>query len=221
MKILIHRIISKLLLIAFLFTGITINAQITDLPNRDISVKILNKRGRPISKVVVHSLRTTHAGITDRTGLFVFRDMSDKDTISVILPKYGKTLIPVAGMDSIVISLRSSVRYSYEDNSGQNFVINKDKTNNNVIDVQEILKRRQYEFVSDLINSEFRIGSRGVLTFNGDSEPLVVLNGVPVGTITDANGAIDVRDIKTMEIKKNGNEWGSRGANGVILIKSR
>jgi len=242
MKTLIRRIISKLLPIAFLCAGITVNAQNTDLPDRDISLKILNKRGRPVRKVVVHSFHTNHAGITDRTGLFVFREMSDKDTISVILPKYGEALIPVAGMDSIVISLRSSVRYSYEDNFGQSNVIEKVKqTPGSTLDVPAMLKKRQYNSLAELLqgqvsglyvspaisnpiagdNDRTSTNIRGVNSMNMSSEPLVVLDGVPFGTIAEANRTIDVNDIKTIEIKKDGSGWGSRGANGVILIKTR
>jgi len=241
MKTLIGRIISKLLPVAFLCAGIAVNAQNTDLPDRDISLKVLNKRGRPVSKVVVHSLHTAHAGITDRTGLFVFREMSDKDTISVILPKYGEALIPVAGMDSIVISLRSSVRYSYEDNSGQSYVINKEKlTPGTTLDVQAMLKKRQYNSLADLLQGQVSglfvspavsnpiagdgvstSNIRGVNSMNMSSEPLVVLDGVPLGTLNEANTRIDVNDIKTIDILKDGSGWGSRGANGVILIKSK
>jgi len=46
-----HQIISTSLLLAFLSTGINANAQ----DARDISLKVLNKRGRPLSNIVVQS----------------------------------------------------------------------------------------------------------------------------------------------------------------------
>ena len=41
----------------------------------------------------MYSLNTGEKGVTDRSGLFVFNDMSDDDHISLKLPRIGNTLI--------------------------------------------------------------------------------------------------------------------------------
>ena len=224
MKKLYQIIKASFFLLAIICTSMCINAQEINSIHRDLPVTIRNNKTRPVRNVFVASHSTGKAGLTNRSGRFVFRNLPINDTISMELPNYGVVVIPIAGMDSIEVTVPEGNRnrYSFIRSSRQNATIESRNNNtNNVIDVQEILKKRQYESVSDLINEEFRKGSRGVLTFSGSSEPLVVINGTPAGTITDANGMINVRDIKTMEVKKNGNEWGSRGANGVILINTR
>ena len=79
---------------------------------------------------------------------------------------------------------------------------------------------------------------RGVTTINGSSEPLIVVNGnimdVPDAKDTDWSTAteetyssllsINVNDIESIDIMKDAAAtaiWGSRGANGVISIKTK
>jgi len=172
--------------------------------------------------------------MTDKTGLFVFNNMADNDTISVILPKYGKTFIPVKGMEFIVVTVRSSAHYSYNNNSGQSVVIQKDRMgSNSTLDVQAMLQRRTYSSVAELLKGQVpglivstsggsasaRMG--GVSSINSSNEALVVLDGKEIGTLNEANLMINVHDVKTIEVVKDGAGWGVRGANGVIVIKTR
>ena len=220
----------SLLLFVFLCTGLSANAQDT----RDIALKVVNKRGRPVSNIVVQSRKTDKVGMTDRTGLFVFSDMADNDTISVNLPKYGKTHIPVTGMEYIEVKVRSSMHYSYNDNSGQSVMITKDMMgSNSTLDVQAMLKRRTYSSLAELLKGQVpglvvsttggtasaRI--RGVSSLNSSNEALVVVDGRSIGTLNDVNSWVNIHDVKTIEVVKDGAGWGVRGANGVILIKTR
>ena len=212
-------------------------AQEADLPARDISLVVLDKRGRPIEKIIVRSLNNSNAGMTDSKGLFVFTDMTDDDRISVYLPKYGETVIPVAGMDSIVITLRSARRYSYIDNEGKSvFIDRENKTEaSTVLDVQALLQQYAYKSLLDLLqgrvpglNISQSSGIGGTTTnIRGQSslsstEPLVVLDGMPMnGSLGDIDSMVNVYDVKTIEVLKSASEWGVRGANGVILINTR
>jgi TonB-dependent SusC/RagA subfamily outer membrane receptor len=66
---------------------------------------------------------------------------------------------------------------------------------------------------------------RGQRTFKGDAEPLFVIDGVPQRTGTGGNlSDIDPRDVQSIEVLKDAGAtaiYGSRGANGVILITTR
>ena len=215
-----------------------VSAQETELPKRNISLIVLDKKNRPIERIIVRSLNNSNAGMTNRKGLFVFTDMTDDDKISMLLPKYGETIIPVTGMDSIVVTLRSARRYSYVSNEGQSVVIDKEKVEpKDVIDVQSLLSRNHYSSLIDLLRGAnvaglnitqsgtasggASVNIRGERSFTLSSEPLVVVDGSPVGTLSDANNMVNVHDIKTIEVQKTGSDWGVRGANGVILIKTR
>jgi outer membrane cobalamin receptor len=200
---------------------------------------VLDKKGRPIEKVIVRSVSNSHAGMTNRKGLFFLTDMADDDQISMILPKYGETIVPVAGMDSIVVTLRSARRYSYVSNEGPSVTIDrKNKVEpNELIDAQELLARHPYSSLIDLLRGanvpglnitpsgmaggEASVNIRGERSFLLSSEPLVVVDGMPVGELNAANSMVNVHDIKTIEVQKGSSEWGARGANGVILITTR
>jgi len=66
---------------------------------------------------------------------------------------------------------------------------------------------------------------RGTTTLMGDPEPLFVVNGIPLGTNPYGNlNAINPHDIETVEVLRDAAataEYGSRGANGVIIIKTK
>jgi len=218
--------------------SVTVKAQDTDVTKRDVFLLIINKKGRPVERIIVRSLNNTNAGMTDRKGLFVFTDLTDEDKISLLLPKYGETIIPVTGMDSIVVQLRSARLYSYVNNEGKNVLINKpNKTEPTmVLDVQALLEQHPYSSVAELLQGQVpglnvssggnRAGAgesmsiRGPNSFSNSGPPLIVIDGSPMSNMSIND--ISVYDIKTIEVQKGGSsEWGIRSANGVILITTR
>ena len=225
--------------ILLIFMTVPVWAQDTDSPKRNISLVVLDKKGRPIEKVIVRSISNTNAGMTNRKGLFLFTDMADDDQISMLLPKYGETIVPVEGMDSIVVTLRSARRYTYVSNEGQSVMINRKNRvePTDLIDAQELLARHPYTSLIDLlrganipglnITPSSMAGGGATTNIRGErsimlsSEPLVVVDGMPVGELNTANSMISVHDIKTIEVQKGSSEWGARGANGVIVITTR
>lgn len=66
---------------------------------------------------------------------------------------------------------------------------------------------------------------RGKNTILGDDEALFVLNGIALGPTTSGNlGAIDVHDIDTVQVLRDAaatSLYGVRGANGVIIIRTK
>ncbi|TDB62697.1 SusC/RagA family TonB-linked outer membrane protein [Arundinibacter roseus] len=68
--------------------------------------------------------------------------------------------------------------------------------------------------------SGFKIRIRGANSISGDNSPLYVLDGLVVGDINSLN----VNDIASMEVLKDASAtaiYGSRGANGVVLITTK
>lgn len=71
--------------------------------------------------------------------------------------------------------------------------------------------------------SGYSIRIRGDHTFLGSSAPLVVLNGVPLANSSDLS-FINPNDIKSVDVLKDAGSaaiYGTRGANGVILITTK
>jgi TonB-dependent starch-binding outer membrane protein SusC len=78
--------------------------------------------------------------------------------------------------------------------------------------------------VTRLASGGVSVRIRGQRTFRGSSEPLYVIDGMPMvetgGILTD----LDPRDIESIEVLKDAaatSVYGSRGANGVILITTK
>jgi TonB-linked SusC/RagA family outer membrane protein len=82
-----------------------------------------------------------------------------------------------------------------------------------------------------LVNTPARIRVRGVNSITGNRSPLIVVDGVPfingnlAGTTnSNALGDINPNDIENIEVLKDGSAtaiFGSRGANGVIMITTK
>ena len=76
--------------------------------------------------------------------------------------------------------------------------------------------------VAGLTVSGTSIRIRGIHTITGSNEPLIVLNGVPLAGSTDLN-TINPLDVKSIDVLKGASAaiYGTRGANGVILITTK
>lgn len=66
---------------------------------------------------------------------------------------------------------------------------------------------------------------RGKRSFSGGSEPLLVIDGVPVhGAIASAVAGIAPRDVARIDVLKDAGStaiYGAQGANGVIVITTK
>ena len=107
------------------------------------------------------------------------------------------------------------------------------------VTAQEMLQGQtsgvQFTQSSGILGAANVIRVRGVASLNGGSQPLIVLDGVPLsddvntfnnGGNTGLNPIADInpQDIESFSVLKDAAAtaiWGSRGANGVILIKTK
>ena len=75
-------------------------------------------------------------------------------------------------------------------------------------------------------NGDFSVRIRGVHSFNGTDEPLLVVDGmqIPAGGTGRALSALAPNDIARIEVLKDAGAtaaYGSRGANGVLVITTK
>ncbi len=67
-----------------------------------------------------------------------------------------------------------------------------------------------------------RVRGQGSISF--DSNPLIVVDGIAVGTDTDFLSSLDMNDVESIEVLKDAASsaiYGSRGANGIIMITTK
>jgi TonB-dependent SusC/RagA subfamily outer membrane receptor len=89
--------------------------------------------------------------------------------------------------------------------------------------VQELLERVPGVTVVHLANGQFSVRVRGIRSMEGDNEPLFVVDGVARTSAGFTAGleAIHPSSIKRIDVLKDASSlamYGSRGANGVIVI---
>jgi TonB-dependent starch-binding outer membrane protein SusC len=79
--------------------------------------------------------------------------------------------------------------------------------------------------VSSAPDGGISVRIRGATSFNGNNEPLYVLDGVPIqagpaGSLSGINPS-DIESIRVLKDPADLTMYGSRGANGVIVIKTK
>lgn len=99
------------------------------------------------------------------------------------------------------------------------------------LDVAEILEEGMVSTIAELLQGRVagvqvingRIRIRGVSSLQGSNEPLIVLDGIPLAgdpSTTNINPH-DIQSIKVLKDAASAAMYGSRGANGVIEIKTK
>lgn len=82
---------------------------------RSYSVKVVDRKGKPLSGLVVSDTRQGEVFLTNAKGLVNLEAVSDADSIVVFLPNIGETHIPCRGTDSLLITVRSKKRFRVQD----------------------------------------------------------------------------------------------------------
>ena len=92
--------------------------------------------------------------------------------------------------------------------------------------VEEMLQGRPGIQIYRTAKGDYTIRVRGAssLTAGGDAEPLVVVDGTPAYSASIALGGIAPADVERIDVLKDAGAaaiYGSRGANGVILVTTK
>jgi TonB-dependent starch-binding outer membrane protein SusC len=171
--------------------------------------------------------------VTDEKGFYQIKVKPESTRIGILTATSGFMEEPINGRTSINFEFRGSVpdqasgKVDAGDeaiNIGYGTAKKKDMTTNvNKIDTSNP-KYASYRNIYEMIKGEVpgvqvtgtSIRIQGVNSLNLSTEPLYVVDGIAVGTISD----IQPSTVKSIEILKGASAaiYGSRGANGVILI---
>lgn len=197
---------------------------------RNCGVRIITKKDVPVRDVLLSTTVSTEAFMTDKDGRAIATNVTDADSLIAFLPEIGRVSIPFNGLDSILITVKSAKKYVVRDANHDT----RTRAVNSFENVPELLKSRPVRSVSELLQGlvpGLRIGYdsstgeasaniRGMNSIYGSSEPLVVVDGMMFDSISAVDGSVDVRTIQSIEVQKDGNMYGMRGANGVIIIRT-
>ena len=199
-----------------------------------VSGKVLDAMGEPVPGASVIQKGTTNGVMTDFDGNFTLK--ADKGATLVIsyigfetqelTAASGKVLTVTLEedrktLDDVVVigygtQRKEAVTGSVASVSGGKIMENPSAN------ITQALQNRVAGVDMQQTNSqpgaEMRIRIRGQRSLSASNDPLIVLDGIPfLGTLSDINPS----DIKSMDILKDASStaiYGSRGANGVIMI---
>lgn len=208
----------------------------TSQQEKRISGVVVDQKGEPVIGANVMVKGTTTGSITDLNGEFVLGNVPQSAVLVISYIGYLTKEVTVGQQSSLKIVLTEDLQTLEEvvvvgygtmkksDITGAIASVDKDKiARQPVANVSSALQGLatgvSVTSNSGSPGSASTIRIRGVGTVN-DAEPLYVVDGMPV---TDIN-YLSASDIQSMEILKDASAsaiYGSRGANGVILITTK
>ena len=209
---------------------------------QDITVTgTVNDNFGPVIGASVLVKGTTNGCITDLDGKFTLSNVSAKGTLVVSFVGYQTQEIPVKGQTTFTIDLKEDAQQLQEvvvvavgygdvkrrDLTGSIGKANmEDLTKTPVNNVAESLGGRvagvQVSSGDGGLGDNFNIVIRGAGSLTQDTSPLYVIDGFP--SESSGMAALNPNDIESIDILKDASAtaiYGSRGANGVVIITTK
>ena len=218
--------------VTFLFFAGVLSAQ-----ERTVTGTVIDTDDNPVIGAAVIVSGTTTAVITDLDGNFSIDVPSDASMLNISCIGYKSMDVSISGRDRVDVTMEidnilldEAVAIGYGTTkrgnlSGAIAKVDADKleSRDNVnigTALQGMLSGVEVRSNSGAPGSSVSISIRGVASVNAEAEPLYVVDGVPVDDISDLNPA-DIASIEALKDASSAAIYGSRGANGVILITTK
>ena len=190
---------------------------------RDISDKIIKRYPVTLGSQNPITVKTNKHG--------VFPGANLNDTLFVTIKKTRNVVkVPVNGYNYITITLENSTfnaKRSFEPDEALKEIMERERNkivSSSVMNKEEIQKtgcRDLYCLLRRMSGITFADGSvriRASVSLNSPSDPLVVVDGIPMDL--SVLNTIPVEDVSELRVLKDAGEYGVRGANGAIVIKT-
>ena len=222
-----------LVLVALLFTTVAAFAQ-----GRVVTGTVVDEMGEPVIGANVIVKGTQNGAITDIDGNYSISNVPQNGTLVFSFIGYQSQEVKAAGQSKVNITLAEDsqalddvvvVGYGVQKKSDVTGAMS--RLTSAAIEqrpVQNAVQAMQGKIAGMDVTSNNRPGElgdiriRGNRSLNADNDPLYVIDGIPMsaGSMADLNPS----DIESMEVLKDASAtaiYGSRGANGVILITTK
>ncbi len=195
---------------------------------------LLDQVLKPKKGVKVYVKDPKRYATTDKKGRFGLTDVQPDDTLNLVLSKKETVRIPVEGRKAIKIVLVNENGFKAEDdeemaNTGYGYVKRREHTGvSSGISGDRLLSTVQRDVISalkGLVPGLFVSGGagnqsvniRGINSLKSSTEPLYVVDGVVVTSLD----FLSIYDVDHVEVIKDGSQYGSRGANGAIVVTTK
>ncbi|TPE42385.1 SusC/RagA family TonB-linked outer membrane protein [Pontibacter mangrovi] len=201
-----------------------------------LSGKVVDDLGDPLPGVAVVVKGGAGHAITNEQGVYTFEQVPSDATLVFTYLGMKNQEIKIGNRASIDVVLESeSFALGEVVAIGYGVAKKKDVTGAiATLDGEEVSKRNATQLTQALqgtmpgvmvtrSNSEpgasATVRVRGITTI-GDSDPLVIVDGVPVSSMNDVNAA-DIEDISVLKDAASASIYGARAAAGVVLITTK
>lgn len=219
----------KIIGILLVLTGAVVPA-IAEVPFNGL---LLDREMKPKKGVKVYVKDPKRYATTDRKGRFGLTDVQPDDTLTLVLSKKEKIRIPVEGRLGIRIVLAGDGAQAENDdeiaNTGYGYVKRREFTGvSSGISGDRLRATGARDILSGLkglvpglnvtgAGGNQSVNIRGIKSLTLSSEPLYVVDGVVVSSLD----YISIYDVDHVEVIKDGSQYGSRGANGAIVVTTK
>ena len=220
----------------FLMTLFVLQSTLSLAQNRTVTGVVVDEKDEPIIGANVTVKGTSKGTITDLDGKFVISAPTNAKLLEVSFIGYNTQTVTITGktlqikLTESAIALDEVVAIGYGSAKKGNVTgaiakVNAEKledraTTNIASSLQGQLAGVEVRSTTGEPGSELQIRVRGAASINADATPLYVVDGIPV----DDLGSLNPGDIQSIEVLKDASSsaiYGSRGANGVVLITTK
>lgn len=210
----------------------------TAVPKEVVRGKVMSANGIPLVGVTIKEKGAANGTVTKENGEFELKDVNPGATLvfsyigydSKELPLNGETALTVqlspslSGLDAVVV-VGYGTQKRGDVTGAVSSISSKALREVPVTNVQQMLQGRvPGVYVNNTGNkpgSQPSVLIRGVRSFSAGNEPLYVVDGIPLsGGLNDINPD----DIESIDVLKDASAtaiYGSRGANGVLIVTTR
>ncbi|GFZ41102.1 hypothetical protein BANORC5_31370 [Bacteroides nordii] len=198
--------------------------------NDTIVGRLVDAKGKAIRKALV-SVKDVKAE-TDRYGIFQLNNVTLQDILTVILPKTEKEVqVLVNGIAYPNIVLGPEILVTEDKGEIMKLMLrslrrSRSVSSTIVVTGEELVATGESNLFNALAgkvpgftvvmkdNGDISAQLRGSTSISLDTSPLYLLDGTQVERLDNVN----INDIKKVEISKDSNMYGAKGANGVIAV---
>lgn len=195
--------------------------------------KVTDDNGNALAGVSIKSLNSSNGTSSDIDGNFTINakdgDLLEFTMIGMLTQsqaaKNGMTVMMASTSKSIeeVVVIGYGTRKRIDNTTSVTSIKSEDVNKRKVLNATQAIQGKVAGAViitSDVPGSQPTITIRGLASATGNSNPLFVVDGIPVGSISNINSS----DIETYEVLKDASAlaiYGNRAAGGVILITTK
>jgi TonB-linked SusC/RagA family outer membrane protein len=197
---------------------------------------VSSEQGEAIAGATVAVKGSSLATMTDATGSFSI-SAAPSDVLRVSFLGYQSKDVPVGDQERLVITLKSSetalgevVAIGYGSVKRANLTGAVSKMGSQALEDRSLARAEAalqgqlagvtVRTVTGEPGEDLQIRVRGAASINATSDPLYVIDGVPLETLTGINPA-DIESVEVLKDAASAAIYGSRGNNGVVIVTTK